>query len=103
MASENAATAAEELAAQAEQLRSTTMFFRIDETPIPPSKGPNEREQETRLLRSGSPPETMVKPQTRDEVECIEPKEEEKTFGHVIDLHRRETNNDELDDEFERY
>lgn len=103
MVSENVATAAEELAAQAEQLQRTMMFFRIDETPIPPSKGLNEIEQETKLLRSGYPSGTMVDTQTRNEVEDVESNEENRSAEYAISLDREETNKDELDNEFERY
>ncbi len=105
IASENVATAAEELAAQAEQLRRTITFFRIDETPIPPSKGSNKIEQETRPLRSGSTTETMVDTQTRSEVEDVEPNEDHSPDGgDATDLdHQEEKIGDEQDSEFERY
>jgi hypothetical protein len=105
MVSENVATAAEELAAQAEQLQKTMLFFSIDEPPRPPSKGANKTKQETRHLQRESTPETTMDTQTHREVEGIEPNEEPSSDGgEAPDLdYQEEPIRDEQDNEFERY
>jgi hypothetical protein len=105
MVSENVATAAEELAVQAEQLRKTMLFFSIDEPSGPPSKGSNEREQQPRHLQREFPPESPLDTQTHREVEDVESNEEPSPDGGDASNfdYQEEPIKGEQDNEFERY
>lgn len=105
MASETVASTAEELSAQAEQLRSTMQFFNMKDTAMSPQWKGNPADStvysESRSLETSSRSRSE-RPHPQNESNEKQLSDQDNS-GRLLEMQPRNVEPDERDDEFEKF